>query len=65
VNELRPTVAVVVFPGSNDHGDAGLALDGLGAESVLVWHGEPELPAVSAAAATRAIAVRENDLMPV
>jgi len=48
VNELRPTVAVVVFPGSNDHGDAVLALDGLGAESVLVWHGDPELPAVSA-----------------
>jgi len=48
VNELRPTVAVVVFPGSNDHGDAVLALDGLGAESVLVWHGDPELPDVSA-----------------
>ncbi len=48
MNELRPTVAVVVFPGSNDHGDAVLALDGLGAESVLVWHGDPELPDVSA-----------------
>src|SRR5207249_3639876 len=48
VNELRPKIAVVVFPGSNDDGDAVLALDGLGAESVFVWHGDPELPDVSA-----------------
>ncbi len=37
-------VAVVTFPGSNDDGDACLALQSLGAESVSVWHMEPELP---------------------
>jgi phosphoribosylformylglycinamidine synthase len=40
----RPLVAVVVFPGSNDDGDAALALQGLGAEVQLVWHAEAELP---------------------
>jgi phosphoribosylformylglycinamidine synthase len=40
----RPLVAVVVFPGSNDDGDAALALQGLGAEARLVWHAEAELP---------------------
>jgi len=44
----RPRVAVVVFPGSNDDRDAALALDGLGAEPVLVWHAERELPEVGA-----------------
>ena len=44
----RPTIAVVVFPGSNDHGDAVLALEGLGADAVPVWHGESELPEASA-----------------
>jgi phosphoribosylformylglycinamidine synthase subunit PurQ / glutaminase len=44
----RPRIAVVTFPGSNDDGDAALALDGLGAESVLVWHGEATLPEVQA-----------------
>ena len=34
----RPRVAVVTFPGSNDDGDAALALEGLGAEPVRVWH---------------------------
>ena len=43
-----PRIAVVVFPGSNDDRDAALALEGLGAEPVLVWHAEPELPDVSA-----------------
>jgi len=42
----RPRIAVLVFPGSNDHADAAWALQALGAESVLVWHAEPELPAV-------------------
>jgi phosphoribosylformylglycinamidine synthase subunit PurQ / glutaminase len=43
-----PRIAVVVFPGSNDDRDAALALEGLGAEPVLVWHAEPELPEVGA-----------------
>jgi phosphoribosylformylglycinamidine synthase subunit PurQ / glutaminase len=46
VNEAPPRVAVLVFPGSNDDRDAALALKGLGAEPVLVWHGESELPPV-------------------
>jgi phosphoribosylformylglycinamidine synthase subunit PurQ / glutaminase len=40
----RPLVAVVVFPGSNDDGDAALALERFGAEARLVWHGDAELP---------------------
>jgi phosphoribosylformylglycinamidine synthase len=35
---------VITFPGSNDDGDAALALEALGAEAVRVWHGEHELP---------------------
>ena len=45
----RPRVAVVVFPGSNDDRDAAGALAELGAEPILVWHGDEELPAVDAA----------------
>ncbi len=41
----RPRVVVVTFPGSNDDGDAALAMESLGAEAVRVWHAEPELPA--------------------
>jgi phosphoribosylformylglycinamidine synthase subunit PurQ / glutaminase len=49
VTEARhPRIAVVVFPGSNDDRDAALAVSGLGAEPVLVWHAEPELPDVTA-----------------
>jgi phosphoribosylformylglycinamidine synthase I len=40
-----PVVAVVVFPGSNDDRDAAWALGAVGADPVLVWHSEPELPA--------------------
>src|SRR6188508_2914844 len=40
----RPRVAVVVFPGSNDDHDAAWALGAMGAEPVLVWHAERELP---------------------
>jgi phosphoribosylformylglycinamidine synthase len=40
----RPRVAVVVFPGSNDDHDAAWALGAMGAEPVLVWHGERRLP---------------------
>ena len=39
-----PKIAVVTFPGSNDDGDAALALELLGAESIRVWHAETELP---------------------
>ncbi len=40
----RPVVAIVQFPGSNDDRDAAWALGALGADPVLVWHSEPELP---------------------
>ena len=45
MSESRPVVAVIQFPGSNDDGDAVVALDALGAHARLVWHAEPELPA--------------------
>ena len=44
----RPRIAVLVFPGSNDDRDAALALEGLGAEPVLVWHADRDLPEVGA-----------------
>ena len=50
MTEARPRVAVVVFPGSNDVTDAELALERLGAEPVLVWHADEELPNVGAVA---------------
>jgi phosphoribosylformylglycinamidine synthase len=43
---LRPSIAVVTFPGSNDDRDAARALGLLGAEPVQVWHAAPELPPV-------------------
>ena len=39
-----PRIAVVTFPGSNDDGDAALALELLGAEPVRVWYAETVLP---------------------
>ena len=45
----RPVVAVVVFPGSNDDRDAAWALGAVGADPVLVWHGESELPPATGA----------------
>ena len=39
-----PRIAVVTFPGSNDDGDAALALELLGAAPVRVWHADPALP---------------------
>ena len=45
----RPLVAVVTFPGSNDDYDAAWALGAVGAEPVMVWHQEGELPAGTAA----------------
>jgi phosphoribosylformylglycinamidine synthase subunit PurQ / glutaminase len=48
VNEHRTRVAVIVFPGSNDDRDAAFALERLGAEAILVWHADDELPDVGA-----------------
>ena len=42
----RPRIAVVVFPGSNDDRDAAWALRAVGADPVLVWHTDEELPDV-------------------
>ena len=39
-----PRIAVVTFPGSNDDGDAALALEFLGAVPVRVWHADAALP---------------------
>ena len=44
MRDSRPTVSIVVFPGSNDDQDAAWALGALGADPELVWHGEEELP---------------------
>jgi phosphoribosylformylglycinamidine synthase I len=44
----KPRVGVLVFPGSNDDRDAAWALRALGADPVMVWHAEPELPEVGA-----------------
>jgi phosphoribosylformylglycinamidine synthase subunit PurQ / glutaminase len=45
---MKPRIGVVTFPGSNDDRDALEALAGLGAESVLVWHGDSTLPELDA-----------------
>ena len=44
MTERSPTVAVVVFPGSNDDRDASHALSVLGGKPVSVWHQEEKLP---------------------
>ena len=44
MTDQRPRIAVVTFPGSNDDGDARLALELLGAEPVPVWHTSSQLP---------------------
>jgi len=44
VSHGRPAIAVVVFPGSNDDRDAAWALGAVGADPVLVWHAEEQLP---------------------
>jgi phosphoribosylformylglycinamidine synthase I len=45
---MKARVGVLVFPGSNDDGDALEALATLGADAVPVWHGEAELPDLDA-----------------
>ena len=46
---VRPRIAVLVFPGSNDDRDAAWALAALGADARLVWHAETALPRETAA----------------
>jgi len=48
LNEIRPKVGVLVFPGSNDDRDAAWALAALGADPVMVWHADRELPRLDA-----------------
>jgi phosphoribosylformylglycinamidine synthase I len=48
VKEFRPRVGVVVFPGSNDDRDAEWAFAALGADPILIWHGDDELPQLDA-----------------
>ena len=43
---MTPRVGIVVFPGSNCELDAKNAFASLGAEPVMVWHGETSLPDV-------------------
>jgi phosphoribosylformylglycinamidine synthase I len=45
---MKARVGVLVFPGSNDDGDALEALATLGADAVPVWHGDAELPDLDA-----------------
>jgi phosphoribosylformylglycinamidine synthase I len=48
MSEVRPRIAVIVFPGSNDDRDAAWALKALGADPILVWHAEAELERIDA-----------------
>ena len=41
---VRPRIAVLVVPGSNDDRDAAWALGALGADAQLVWHADDALP---------------------
>jgi phosphoribosylformylglycinamidine synthase subunit PurQ / glutaminase len=45
---MTARVGVVVFPGSNCEHDVVEALQGLGAEAVLLWHGDSQLGDVDA-----------------
>jgi phosphoribosylformylglycinamidine synthase subunit PurQ / glutaminase len=47
VSDLRPRIAVITFPGSNDDQDALLALEQLGADAVPLWHADERLPEVA------------------
>ena len=48
MTEIRPKIGVLVFPGSNDDRDAAWALAALGADPVMVWHADAELPRLDA-----------------
>ena len=41
---IRPRIAVLVSPARTDDRDAAWALGALGADPMLVWHAEQELP---------------------
>jgi phosphoribosylformylglycinamidine synthase len=43
---MTPSVGVVVFPGSNCEQDVAVASRHLGAEPVMVWHADKQLPDV-------------------
>jgi phosphoribosylformylglycinamidine synthase len=45
---VRVKIGVVQFPGSNDERDAVWALEQLGAEAELLWHGDADLHGVDA-----------------
>src|SRR6266496_1258900 len=45
---MKPRVAVVTFPGSNDDGDALRAVRLMGGEPVSVWHADPGLAGADA-----------------
>ena len=59
--DRRPRIAVVVFPGSNDDRDAAWALGSVGAEPVLVWHEQPDLPDVGAVGANELVAHERSE----
>ena len=40
---MSPTIGVIVFPGSNCEQDVVEAVNDLGAEALLLWHGSPEI----------------------
>jgi phosphoribosylformylglycinamidine synthase len=42
--EVKPRVAVIVFPGSNDDRDMAGAMERLGADVEMVWHRDQRLP---------------------
>lgn len=45
---MSATVGVVVFPGTNCEHDVAAALEALGGQARLIWHGEPSLGPVDA-----------------
>ena len=45
---MAPRIGVVVFPGTNCEHDVVQAVDSLGAQGVLLWHGDAQLDAVDA-----------------
>jgi len=45
---MAPRVGVVVFPGTNCEHDVAAALEVVGAEAVLLWHGDADLGDVDA-----------------